>query len=188
MSDPISDIIDRTLAKESGTYTDNPNDAGGPTRWGVTQAQLADFRDHPVTPADVEALTQSDAWSVLYTQFVRAPKFDLVSKLSMSVAAKLIDAGVLCGPPTVSMWLQRCLNAFSLRGTRYAIGKVDGAVGPGTLAALTQFLAWRGKEGEGVLVEALRDLEGEHFIEVEEKHQNDADFVYGWILQRVLTP
>lgn len=185
MTDPISAIIDGTLAKETGKFTNNPDDAGGPTKWGVTQAELADFRGRPVSAAEVESLTQSDAWSVLYAKFVRVPKFDLVSKLSMPIAAKLIDAGVVCGPPTVSMWLQRCLNAFSLRGTKYPIGKVDGAVGSVTLAALGSFLTWRGKEGEGVLLEALRDLEGEHFIEVEEKHQNDADFVYGWIAQRV---
>ena len=184
-SDPIAAIIDKVLAEESGQYTNDPNDAGGPTRWGITQTELADFRGHPVSATDVSMLTQSEAWSILYARYVRAPKFDAVAKISMPIGAKLIDAGVLCGQPTVGMWLQRCLNAFSLRGTKYAIGKVDGAVGPATLSALTQFIAWRGKEGEGVLLEALRDLEGEHFIEVEEKHQTDADFIYGWILQRV---
>lgn len=185
MSDPISAIINKVLAEETGEYTNNPDDAGGPTRWGVTQAELADFRGHPVSATDVSMLTQSEAWSILYAKFVRAPKFDLVAKLSMPIGAKLIDAGVLSGPPTLAIYLQRCLNAFNLRGKKYPDVKVDGAIGTGTLSALSAFLAWRGAEGEKVLLEAINCLQGEHYINQSEKRPEDEDFVYGWILQRV---
>lgn len=185
MSDPIGAIIDKALAEESGTYTNDPNDAGGPTRWGITQTALADFRGHPVSATDVSMLTQSEAWSILFAKYVRAPKFDLVAKISMPIGAKLIDAGVLSGQPTVSMWLQRSLNAFSLRGTKYPDVSVDGGVGPGTLSALSAYLAWRGAEGEHVMLEALNCLQGERYIELAEKRPKDQDFVYGWILQRV---
>lgn len=184
--DPIGACIDRALEEETGEFTNDPDDAGGPTKWGITLQELADFRGHPVTVADVEALTREEAWSVLYAKFVRTPKFDQVSKLSVVIAAKLIDAGVLFGPPTVSMWLQRGLNAFSLRATKYPDVAIDGAVGPGTLGALAAYLSWRGKEGEGVLLEAITCMQGERCIELAEKRPQDADFVYGWILKRVL--
>jgi lysozyme family protein len=185
MSDPIGAIIDKALAEESGEYTNNPNDAGGPTRWGITQAELADFRGHPVSASDVAMLTQSEAWSILYAKFVRAPKFDLVAKISMPIGAKLIDAGVNIGPPTVAMYLQRCLNAFNLRGKKYPDIGVDGAVGAGTLSALSVFLAWRSAEGEKVLLEGINCLQGEHYISLSEKRPEDEEFAYGWILQRV---
>lgn len=187
-ADAIGACIDRVLAEETGTFTNDPHDAGGPTKWGITFHELAEFRGHPITVADVEALTREEAWSVLYAKFVRAPKFDQVSKLSTVIAAKLIDAGVLFGPPTVSMWLQRGLNAFSLRATKYSDVAIDGAVGPGTLGALAAFLAWRGKEGESVLLEAITCMEGERAIELAEKRLQDADYVYGWVLKRVLPP
>jgi typhoid toxin secretion A len=185
-ADPIGDCIDRALGEETGRFTNDPNDAGGPTKWGITFCELAEYRGHPVTVLDVEALTREEAWSILYAKFVRAPKFDQVAKISTVIAARLIDAGVLFGAPTVSMWLQRCLNAFSLRATKYPDVAIDGAVGPGTLGALTAFLSWRGKEGEGVLLEAITCMEGERAIELAEKHLQDADYVYGWILKRVL--
>ncbi|HEY6927442.1 MAG TPA: glycosyl hydrolase 108 family protein [Steroidobacteraceae bacterium] len=188
ISDPIGASIDRVLAEESGKFTNDPNDAGGPTKWGITLAELADFRGHPVAVSDVEALTREEAWSILYAKYVRAPKFDQISKLSMVIAAKLIDAGVLFGQPTVIIWLQRCLNAFNLRAKRYSDVAIRGAVGPDTLDALRAFLAWRGKEGEGVLLEAITCMEGERAIELAEKRLQDEDYVYGWILKRVLPP
>ena len=186
MSDPIGAIIDKALTEESGKYTNNPNDPGGPTRWGVTLAELAEFRGRPVSASDVAMLTQSEAWSILYAKYVHAPKFDQVVKISTSIGAKLIDAGINIGQPTVAMYLQRCLNAFNLRGTKYPDMKVDGVVGAGTLSALVIYLAWRGAEGEKVLLEALNCLQGEHYIELAEKRPQDTEFVYGWILQRVV--
>lgn len=185
MSDPIGAIIDKVLAEESGQYTNDPNDAGGPTRWGITQTVLADFRGHPVSATDVSMLTQSEAWSIYYAKYVRTPKFDLVAKISMAIGAKLIDAGVNVGPPTIAMFLQRCLNAFSLRGSKYPDVAVDGSVGPGTLSALSSYLAWRGAEGERVMLEALNCLQGERYIELAEKRPADQDFIYGWLKDRV---
>lgn len=183
--DPIGAIIDKVLAEESGTYTNNSNDPGGPTRWGVTQAELSDYRGKPASASDVAMLTQAEAWSILYAKYVRAPKFDQVAKISMPIGAKLIDAGVNIGQPTVAMYLQRCLNAFSLLGKKYADVKVDGVLGAGTLSSLSAYLAWRGTEGEKVMLEALNCLQGEHYLDLAEKRPVDESFVYGWILQRV---
>ncbi len=185
MSDPIGAIIDKVLAEETGKYTNDSNDPGGPTRWGVTQEELGAYRGHPVSASDVAMLTQSEAWSVLYVKFVRAPRFDQVAKISIPIAAKLIDAGVNIGPPTVTRFLQRALNAFNLQGKKYPDIALDCTVGPGTLSALSAFLAWRGAEGEKVLLEAINCQQGEHYLELAEKRPQDEEFVYGWILQRV---
>lgn len=185
MTATVGAIIDKALAEESGEYTNNAHDAGGPTKWGITQATLSEYLGRPASILEVQELTRADAWSVLYDRYVKRPRFDQVVKIAPAVGAKLVDAGVNCGQPTVAMWLQRCLNAFSLCGTKYRDVAVDGAVGPGTLAALQAFLAWRGPEGAAVLLEALECLQGDHYIELAEKRPPDADFVYGWIKDRV---
>ena len=53
--------------------------------------------------------------------------------------------------------LQRSLNALG-RGACLPFVKVDGKLGRRTIAALTRFLAARGREGEEALVRALRAL------------------------------
>ena len=42
MSDKVSEMIERVLIREGrDTYTNDPSDAGGPTKWGITQGALA---------------------------------------------------------------------------------------------------------------------------------------------------
>lgn len=82
-------------------------------------------------------------------------------------------------------WLQRWLNVFNHEGKRYPDIHVDGNIGPRTLAALEHYLAWRGQEGEAVLVKALNCSQGTYYLNVAEKNHNNEQFIYGWIKNRV---
>lgn len=186
MSDPISAILDRVLVEEGDAFTNDPKDPGGPTKYGITQAALADFRGKPVTAEDVESMTRAEAWAVLYQKYVRAPKFDEVAKRSLAIGAKLIDSGVNLGQPTVAMFLQRCLNALNLNATKYPDVAVDGILGPGSLSALSAFLAWRKADGETVMTAAITCLQGEKYIELAEKRPIDEAYLYGWLQERVV--
>ncbi|ELO38504.1 hypothetical protein SEEE0316_10375 [Salmonella enterica subsp. enterica serovar Enteritidis str. 648903 1-6] len=46
-------------------------------------------------------------------------------------------------------------------------------------------MAWRGQEGEAVLVKALNCSQGTYYLNVAEKNHNNEQFIYGWIKNRV---
>ena len=181
----IDQIIEKILAEEGAAYTDDPRDSGGPTKYGITQAALAEWRGHPVTADDVKFLLMDEAAKIYRDRYYVKPGFDKVAALSPTIAYKLTDAGVNCGTDTMSEFLQRALNVFNQRGALYADVKVDGVIGAGTLCALNAYLAKRGQEGEMVMLRALNDLQGARYIGLAETQARDEAFVYGWLLNRV---
>jgi lysozyme family protein len=184
--DRVDTIIAGLIEREGSQYTDDPRDSGGPTKYGITQDALSEYLGHPATPADVHALDAEAASGFYYTQFVRRPRFDEVLEISPPIAEELVDTGVNCGTAVAATFLQRALNALNLNGTKFADIDVDGKVGAGTLRALQSYLAWRGAEGERVLLTALNCLQGERYIEIAEKRPKDEAFVYGWLKARVV--
>lgn len=184
----VDSIIAGVIDRESAQYTNDPNDSGGPTKYGITQRTLARFRKFYVTPSDVQALTRAQAFDVYRWLFVEEPGFDKLlscATLSKAIAEKLIDQGVLCNPRRASEWLQRALNAFNRQGKDYADIKVDGDCGPATQRALVAYLNRRGRDGVTALIEALQALQGTYLLELAEGRPKDEEFVFGWFLHRV---
>lgn len=181
----IEQIINGVLDRESGIYTNDPNDPGGPTKWGITQAALSEWKGSPASVMDVGNLTRDEAFHILQYRYYVDPGFSKVAALSERIAEELTDTGVNCGQSVAATMLQRCLNAFNQGGTKYADVIADGAIGPVTLRALSAFIAWRGAEGEAVMLVALNCLQGDRYIELAEKSAKFESFVYGWIKNRV---
>jgi lysozyme family protein len=184
----IDAIIDGVVARESDKYTNDVNDSGGPTKYGITQRTLSRFRKFPATPADVQALTRADAVTIYRWVFVEEPGFDKIlgaATLAKPIAEKVIDCGVLSGPGRATEWLQRALNSFNRQGKDYPDVDVDGDCGPGTQRALVAYLAKRGMQGMDVLIEALQALQGAFLIELAERRPKDEEYTFGWFLHRV---
>jgi len=182
----IDNIIAGIIEREGSKFTNNKNDAGGPTKYGVTWRTLARYRRTPVAAEDVAALTESEARAIYYDEYVIRPGFGNVIPLSSAIAEEIVDTGVNCGVQRAAEWLQRSLNALNRRGRDYADIKVDGNVGPATASALKTFLKLRGLPGEIVLLRALNSLQGEFYISLSERRQTDEEFVYGWLSNRVV--
>jgi len=166
---------------ETGEYTNDPADPGGPTRWGITQRTLARWRKHPVTAEDVEHLPRGEAMDVYRAQYVTEPGFDKLADVSTRIALEVIDTGVNMGVGIAARYLQRCLNLLDDAPTLIA----DGVCGPKSVAALTDYLRRRGKPGESVLVTALNGLQCADYVRLAETHAADRKWVYGWLKQRV---
>ncbi len=109
--------------REGGKYTDGADDAGGPTRWGITQATLAADRGRPVSPADVAALTEDEARSIYRRRYILEPGFGKI--YDDQVRGLLVDCAILHGPGTAARFLQRAVGVPD-----------DGVIGGVTIAAL----------------------------------------------------
>ncbi len=89
------DIIDGVLQREGTTYTDRPDDKGGPTCCGITLATLRAYRAPASTSVDdLKALNPQTARPVYQHVFVDAPGFSQITDPSLQ--ALMVDAGVAC--------------------------------------------------------------------------------------------
>lgn len=176
----IQDIISGVIERERG-YTDNPNDPGGPTNWGITEAVarangwMGLMRDLP----------RSIAEGIYLRRYVTTPGFNFIAAVNMRIAEELIDTGVNCGPAIPGPWLQRALNLFNRQGVDYADISVDGSIGPATVGALRAFLTKRGIDGETVMLRALNSMQGARYVQLGEANTKLEDFEFGWFLNRV---
>ncbi|MEL4014375.1 glycoside hydrolase family 108 protein [Dryocola clanedunensis] len=173
-------IFESILGKEGG-YVDHPDDKGGPTRWGITQAVA---RAHGYA-GSMKELPRETALAILTADYWTGPRFDQVSELSSSIAAELCDTGVNMGPTVQTKWFQRWLNVFNQQGKLYPDLISDGQIGPRTISALKAFLAARGKEGEQVMLKSLNCSQGQRYLELAEQRPANESFIYGWMKERV---
>lgn len=173
-------IIENILGKEGG-YVNNPDDAGGPTRWGVTQKTA---RANGYT-GDMRNLSRPEARRILEADYWYGPRFDLIATVSPAIAAELCDTGVNMGPSVPAKFLQRWLSAFNQQGKLYPDLIADGQIGPRTVTALQLFLVNRGPEAERVLLTALNASQAARYLELTEQRPANETFIYGWIKERV---
>lgn len=178
----IDEIIDEVIRAEGG-YSDNPNDSGGKTMYGITE-KVARENGYK---GDMRNLPLELARSIYFRKYAVEPGFDRVLDLSPEIAAELVDTGVNCGQGVAAQFLQRALNAFNQRGALWPDLTVDGDLGQKSIDALAAFLKHRARdEGERVMIVALNALQGARYIDLSQagEHKNE-DFAFGWLRNRV---
>ncbi|WP_418611461.1 glycoside hydrolase family 108 protein [Klebsiella pasteurii] len=170
------DEIFKAILEKEGGYVKNPNDKGGATNWGITQAVA---RAHGYT-GDMRNLTRQQALDILEADYWYGSRFDQVSALSAEIAAELCDTGVNMGPAVAVRFLQRVLNVMNNQGRLYPDVAIDGQIGPRTIAALNSYLASRGSTATRVMLKALNSLQGARYIELSEQRAANETFTFGW--------
>jgi lysozyme family protein len=117
-----------TLRQEGG-YVDDPADPGGATNMGITLATYREWSDDPDLGAfqvkDLTLKTARAIYRALYWNPLRA------EALPPGVDLSVFDMGVNAGIWRSARLLQRALG--------FTGEEVDGAIGPGTLAAADRF-------------------------------------------------
>jgi lysozyme family protein len=163
--------------REEGGYVNNPRDKGGPTNHGITEAVA---RANGFS-GDMRSMTVSWARIIAKKQYWDIMRLDDVAVLSAAVAAKLFDAGFLCGTGRAGMFLQESLNVLNRDQKLYGDVKVDGVIGPVTLMNLRLYMnARRGDNGEAVLLKALNIKHGAYLMSIDNE-----EFTFGWLANRV---
>src|SRR5215472_16629001 len=119
------EIIDLILQSEGG-FTNNPNDRGGPTNFGITAADYGRWlnKSAPATVDEVKGMDRSTARKIYEQWYIKDPQFDAITDDRLKLI--LVDSGVLHGVRRATIWLQLALG----------IHQPDGQIGPETLAAL----------------------------------------------------
>lgn len=180
-------VIDKIIDKETVGFVHHPSDRGGATNTGITEAVARD--NGYEGPMETMHETHMHLIKEIYrNRYIVAPWFDKVAAIDARVGMELIDTGVLMGPGKAAIFFQEWLNVFNLRGKVYADLFVDGRIRKITLDAFHAFCRHRGNAGPEVMLYALNCTQGNRFKEIAEASVSQEDFVYGWMLQRVVNP
>lgn len=165
-----------------GGYVNNPNDPGGATNHGVTEAVArahdykGDMRDFP------KALGQQ----IYFEDYIRKPGFDRLIELSAAAGEEVVDSGVNAGPAKPSQWLQVALNSLNRRGKDYPDVPVDGRAGPATMAAFASLQRVRGRaEACRLVVKLLDAQQAAHYLRLAGNNSQFETFMPGWVSARI---
>ncbi|EKA1377441.1 TPA: glycoside hydrolase family 108 protein [Salmonella enterica] len=176
-------IIHDKTSIEAG-YVDDPDDSGGITNHGITQALANQYKTTLKTKfgwdGNMRNLTTEMAFFIYKTHFWDKMKLDEVMKRSVFLADRLFDLGINAGKTVPVKNLQRYLNVMNNRQTYWKNIDADGAMGPKTLAALDAYIAKRGATGKDYLIDAMLDMQSTYYIELAERREKDEKFIYGW--------
>lgn len=127
----VDAMIADLIVREAG-YVNDSVDRGGPTKYGITQDTLADYRGIPVSASDVRALTKVEATKIYRNTFYLAPQIYL---LPVGIQPQVFDICVNSGPKNAIRLLQRALN-------RHGADLIeDGVFGPATMVASKSYPA-----------------------------------------------
>lgn len=179
----FQDRIAPRLKQVEAGYSNNPADRGGETNHGIT-IEVARRYGYAGPMREMPYVRALDIFERRY--FIE-PGFNRVATLAPDLAVELTDTGVNMGQHWPGVFLQLALTRLNRRGKDYSNLKVDGALGPASIAALDAFLKKRGKEGEKVLLTAVNCMQGSRYFDITPEDDQNEDFLYGWFLQRVAT-
>jgi len=110
------------ILAEGDKFTNDPQDNGGPTKYGVTQKTLSDFLGRQATVDDVRNLTSDVANQIYKTKFWDKINGDA---LPWAYALLCFDAAINSGVSRAASWLQLAVGTMQ-----------DGIIGQGTLNAV----------------------------------------------------
>ena len=125
MNTTFEEIIEVVLAHEGG-FVDDPDDRGGATNWGVTQAVWEDFLEDEFTSEDVRNFSREQAIELYREEFWKPSQAE---KLPEEIREVYFDMCVNHGQRNAVKILQTAVN---VKGGSLV---VDGGIGPNTINA-----------------------------------------------------
>lgn len=102
--------IDKTLEREGrDEYSDNPNDAGGPTKYGISLRFYLDAVDGEATAEVIKNLTEDNAKAIYKKHFWLKASCDKIQ--NQPIANKIFDLAVNMGVKQAIKIAQRAVYA-----------------------------------------------------------------------------
>ena len=172
MADPRISIA-KTIGIEKG-YAHLQGDVGGRTIWGIAENFWPQYWPNGVPP------TKETAFKFYELEFWSPLRLDEVA--SQAVANELLDSAVNLGMVRPVVWLQESLNKlrreYTFKGIPWVPLKVDGRIGPATIAATNEYTA-RSATHEKALFAALEGYQIMKYLD-----ESQPQFVRGHLAQR----
>jgi lysozyme family protein len=151
------------LFRNEGIYSDNPNDSGGETKFGISKRSYPDV--------DIANLTREQAADIYYTDF-----WALYANMPDRLALKMFDFAVNMGHKQAIKLLQRALRCVGREGVAD-----DGILGGKTREAVAMSLV-----NLSEVVAALRSEAAGFYRVLAEKEPKNRVFLEGWLRRAYL--
>jgi len=148
------------LMKLEGGFSDDADDPGGRTNYGISQKQYPSL--------DIAALTKDEAREIYRRDYWNPIRLDEVS--NDFVAAEALEQSVHMGPTQAIKNIQTALNYLGEGLT------VDGVMGPNTLHAVNE---WSAKDHVAFL-KVLNGVQFTLYLGMVEKNPKLKKYARGW--------
>lgn len=171
------------VLKNEGGFVDDPEDAGGATKEGISlrflQSLNADelhkcsINKETINIDTIKQLTESQINSIYYNEFwLHAPYEQLTNQ---EIANNIFDSHVSMGLETATKILQRAINQF------YGIDRliVDGQFGNATLATTNALCNLNSKSVDQLKGFFILKRISE-YVKIIYRHPEDVKFINGW--------
>lgn len=160
-------VMSHVLNVEGRNFTDHPNDAGGPTKFGITQATLAAYRGTKSTAEDVKNLQEDEAKRIYKVRYFDRMNLGFVEDHRKVLC--LMDQGVNRGTGTAITMAQVMMNRQS--GAKLA---EDGVLGPKTRAAIDSLDAH-------FFCREYIQLAQHGYVDIVKRKESQLVFLTGWM-------
>jgi lysozyme family protein len=178
----VAAILGALYANEGG-YVNHPDDPGGATKYGVTEAvaRKADYRgDMRDFPKHCSAEAPVCADSIYIRQYFEGPGIMPLVSIEPAVADELVNTAANMGAPRPSRWFQQSLNEMGVPVI------VDGKIGPASIAAYRVLQQTDGKVAACVQMldklDARQRAEYDRLVRVNPRLRK---FYRGWVNNRI---
>lgn len=149
------------ILKWEGGFVDNKRDKGGATNKGITLNTFRLYFGKNKTVTDLKRMTDAQ-WDYIFLKGFW-DKFCASSIASQAVADACVDWAWTSGPAVVKLRVQRILGV-----------RVDGVIGPKTLAAINH-------ADPKVLFERIRERRLRFVNNIVAQHPDQKVFLKGWV-------
>jgi len=150
----------KRILKHEGGYVNDPLDSGGRTNLGVTQRVWEEWVGHPVSEADIKALTPEKV-APMYKMKYWNPSY--CEKLPKGLDYVVFDFAVNAGTGRSVKTLQSAIGVLA-----------DGVIGPRTMAAINDA---NPKE----LINKFSDARADFYQGIVARKPDQARFIKGWL-------
>jgi len=148
----FNQAIEKTLVNEGG-YVDDPSDAGGETKFGISKKSYPTVDIKNLTVDGAKAIYKKDYWDKLKADDIASQK----------VAFELFDTAVNMGVRTASKLMQGCSGAF-----------VDGIIGSQSIESINNI-------DEELLLLRFRLAKISRYAYLAKKRPANRKYLLGWI-------
>lgn len=146
------------VLKHEGGYVNDPKDAGGETKYGISK------RSYP--NVDIKNLTVEDATAIYYRDWWSAHPYEQMNHDQL--AAKVFDTAINMGAKRAHRFLQEAANKAGAKLT------VDGVIGPLSIKAINAL------NGDAIL-DNFRKSQEQYYLDLIAARPSQVKFKNGWI-------